>query len=228
MSNQNVNKYQERVIHTQASELATNKVLRNTYMLLSLTLLFSAITAYGAMVINLPMINPWVFFIGAIGFQFMIHYTSNTVLGIVFTFMFTGFMGLTAGPFINLILQTTTNGALLVMIAAGGTGLIFFGLSGYILTTRKDVSFMSSALVTGSLVALIAMLVSLIFNLPALHLAVCVLFMLIASGMLMYQTSAIVHGGETNYVIATVALYLSIYNIFMTLLQLLIAFMSDR
>lgn len=228
MPNQDFNRYQQDVIYSRPSELATNKVLRNTYMLLSMTLLFSALCAYGAMVVNMPMINPWFFLVGAIGFQFLIHYTANTAFGIFSTFLFTGFMGLTAGPFINLVLQTIVNGAQLVMIAAGGTGMIFFGLSGYILTTRKDMSFMSSILVTGSLVALIALLVSLVFNIPALHLAVCVLFMLIASGMMMYQTSAIIHGGETNYVVATVTLYLSIYNLFMTLLQLLIAFMGDR
>lgn len=228
MSDNRFNRYQQDVIYGQPSELATNKVLRNTYMLLSMTLLFSGISAYVTMLLNISMINPWIFLIGALGLQFAIHATANSPIGILFTFLFTGFMGATAGPFLNLVISTLSNGPQLVMIALGGTGMIFFGLSGYVLTTRKDMSFMSSALVTGSLVALIALLASLIFNIPALHLAVCVLFMLIASGMIMFQTSAIIHGGETNYVLATTALYLSIYNLFMTMLQLLIAFMGDR
>lgn len=228
MNNRDFNRFQSDVIYSRPSELETNKVLRNTYMLLSMTLLFSGACAYGAILLNIPAINPFVFLIGAIGFQFLIHYTANSAFGIIATFLFTGFMGLTAGPFINLIVGTLSNGSHLVMIALGGTGMIFFGLSGFVLTTRKDMSFLSAALVTGSLVALVAVLVSLIFNIPALHLAVCVLFMLIASGMIMYQTSAIVHGGETNYVIATTTLYLSIYNLFMTLLQLLVALLGDR
>lgn len=228
MSDQRFDRYQRDVIYAQPSELATNKVLRNTYMLLSVTLLFSAACAYGAMLMNLSLMNPWIFLIGAIALQFFIHLTANSPMGLLATFLFTGFMGTTAGPFINLIVSTISNGPQLVMIAAGGTGMIFFGLSGYVLTTRKNMSFMSGALVTGSTVALIAMLAAIFFNIPALQLAVCVLFMLISSGMILYQTSAIVHGGETNYVLATVSLYLSIYNLFMTMLQLLIAFMSDR
>lgn len=226
--NQNYNRYQQDVIHSQPSELATNKVLRNTYLLLSMTLIFSAACAYGAILFNIPVINPWVFLVGAIGFQFLIHYTSNSGWGIFCTFLFTGFMGLTAGPFINLVSGTLSNGSQLVMIAAGGTGIIFFGLSGYTLTTRQNMSFLSGMLITGSLVALIALIVSVVFNIAALHLAVCILFMIIASGMIMYQTSAIIHGGETNYIIATTTLYLSIYNLFMTLLQLLVAFMGER
>lgn len=228
MSDHDFNRYQQNVIDAQPSELATNKVLRNTYILLAMTLLFSALSAYAAMVMNFGIINPWLFLIGAIGFQFLIHYTANSVIGIFAVFLFTGFMGFTAGPFINLITSTLSNGSELVIVAAGGTGMIFFGLSGYVLTTRRDMSFMSSILVTGSFVALMAMLAAMFFNLEALHLAICVMFMLIASGMIMYQTSAIIHGGETNYVLATVTLYLSIYNLFMTLLQILVAFMGDR
>lgn len=224
----NQQRFEQGVIHAQPSELATNRVLRNTYMLLGMTLVFSGICAYVAYALNFSLINPWIFLAGVIGFQFLIHMTANSSLGIACTFLFTGFMGFTAGPFLNLVINTLSTGPQLVALAAGGTGMIFFGLSGYILTTRKEMSFLSSALVTGSFVALLALVVSLVFNIPALHLAVCVLFMLIASGMILYQTSAIVHGGQTNYVMATVTLYLSIYNLFMTMLQLLVAFMGDR
>ena len=228
MSNDRFNRINQNVVYSQPSELASNKVLRNTYMLLSMTLLFSALCAYLGIVFNLGLINPWVFLVGALGLQFLIHYTANSSFGILATFLFTGFMGLTIGPFLNLVTSTLSNGGQLVMLAAGGTGLIFFGLSSYVLTTRKDMSFMAGALMTGSIVAMVALVASLFLNIPALHLAVCALFMVISSGIIMFQTSAIVHGGETNYVLATVSLYLSIYNIFMTLLQLLIAFMGDR
>lgn len=207
-------------------QIATNTVLKNTYMLLAMTLAFSAISAYAAIFMNIGQINPWIFLAGAFGFQFLIHLTANSAFGIIATFLFSGFMGFTAGPILNYVISTGASH--LVMIALGGTAMIFFGLSGYILTTQKDMSFLSGALVAGSVVALVAVLVSISFQIPALHLAVCVLFMLIASGMIMFQTSAIIHGGETNYIIATVTLYLSIYNIFMALLQLLLAFSDNR
>jgi modulator of FtsH protease len=216
------------VSHARPSELAFNSVLRNTYLLLGLTLLFTAAVAGMAIAFDVRMMNPWFFLIGMFGLQFLIHATAQSAMGLVSIFLFTGFVGLTLGPVLNVITHTVSNGSQLVMTAAGGTGLIFFGLSGYILTTRRDVSFMGSAIVTGSMVAFVAMLAALFFHIPGLHLAACVLFMLVSSGMIMYQTNDIIQGGERNYILATVTLYLSIYNLFMSLLQLLLSFNSNN
>lgn len=221
-----IDRYQN--VAVPGSMTMTNTVLKNTYMLLGMTLVFSALMAYIAYAMNVAVISPWLFIGGAIALQLLIHFTSESAWGIFSTFLFTGFLGFTMGPFLNLIINTMGNGTQLIMIAAGGTGLVFFALSGYILTTKKDMSFMASALVTGSIVAMVAMIVSVLFNIPALHLALCVMFIILSSGMILFQTSAIVNGGETNYVLATVSLYLSIYNLFMTLLQLLVTFYGDR
>ncbi len=228
MSNpNNINRYEETIVRSQ-SFISSNAILKNTYMLLAMTLMFSAVMAYVAILMNVGMINPWLFLAGAIGLQILIHFTAESAFGIIATFLFTGFMGFTAGPFLNLLMSTLSNGSELIIISAGGTALVFFALSGYILTTRKNMNFMATALVAGSIVAMVAMLVSLLFNIPGLQLALCILFILLSSGMILYQTSAIIHGGETNYVLATVSLYLSIYNLFMTILQLLVAFYGDR
>jgi modulator of FtsH protease len=142
-------------------------------------------------------------------------------LGLVFVFALTGFMGLTLGPILNMYLNAFSNGHQLIMTALGGTGVIFLGLSGYALTTRKDFSFIGGFLMTGILVAFLAGLGAVLFSIPALSLAVSALFIPLMSGMILYQTSEIVHGGETNYILATITLYVSIYNLFLSLLQLL-------
>jgi len=208
----------------EASILATNKVLRNTYLLLSMTLLFSAMTAGAAMVLNLPHFNPFVTLMGYFGLLFLTTKFSDSGLGIVFVFALTGFMGLTLGPILTMYLTAFTNGNELIMTALGSTGVIFLGLSGYALTTRKDFSFMGGFLMVGILVAFLAGIGALIFHMPGLSLAVSAMFVLLMSGMILYQTSEIIHGGETNYILATVSLYVSIYNLFLSLLQLLGAF----
>ena len=213
-------------ISTARSEsqiLATNKVLRNTYTLLSMTLLFSALCAGVAMKMNLPFFSPILTLVGYFGLLFLTAKFRNSSMGLVFVFMLTGFMGLTLGPIINLYMATA-NGGQLVMTALGGTGVIFLGLSGYVLTSRKDFSFMGGFLVTGILVAFLAGLGTLIFDMPALSLGVSAMFVLLMSGLILYQTSEIIHGGETNYIMATVTLYISIYNLFLSLLHLLSAF----
>jgi modulator of FtsH protease len=147
-------------------------------------------------------------------------------MGIFFVFMLTGFMGLTLGPILNFYLATA-NGSQLVMTALGGTGAIFLALSGYVLTSRKDFSFMGGFLMVGILVAFLAGLGAMIFSMPILSLAVSGMFILLMSGMILYQTSEIIHGGETNYIMATVSLYISIYNLFLSLLQILGVFSSN-
>jgi modulator of FtsH protease len=213
-------------ISTARSEsqiLATNKVLRNTYTLLSMTLLFSALCAGIAMKMNLPFFSPILTLVGYFGLLFLTTKFRNSSMGLVFVFMLTGFMGLTLGPIINLYMATA-NGGQLVMTALGGTGVIFLGLSGYVLTSRKDFSFMGGFLMTGILVAFLAGIGAMIFNIPAMSLAVSGMFVLLMSGLILYQTSEIIHGGETNYIMATVTLYISIYNLFLSLLHLLSAF----
>ena len=206
---------------TLGDGITVNKVLRNTYGLLSLTLLFSAAVA------GLSMVNSWphpgliVTLVGFYGLLFLIHRFRNSALGIALVFAMTGFMGLTIGPIINIYLSVVPNGSQLVMLALGGTGTIFIGLSGYALVTRKNFSFIGGMLFTGILTAFLLGLVALLFSIPALSLAVSAMFVLLMSGLILYQTSAIIHGGETNYVLATVTLFVAIYNLFLSLLQLL-------
>ncbi len=206
---------------SEAGVLATNKVLRNTYLLLSMTLLFSAFTAGVSMVLNLPHPGMIVTLVGYFGLLFLTQKFSNSVWGLLWVFALTGFMGLTLGPILNLYLNAFSNGHTLVMTALGGTGAIFLGLSGYALITRKDFSFMGGFLMVGILVAFLAGIGAVVFQIPGLALAVSALFILLMSGMILFQTSALVHGGEDNYILATVSLYVSIYNLFLSLLQLL-------
>ncbi|MFQ5660997.1 MAG: Bax inhibitor-1/YccA family protein [Gammaproteobacteria bacterium] len=206
------------------SVLATNKLIRNTYTLLSLTLLFSAFTAAVSVIFNFPFMGPLVTIGGYFGLLFLTSSLRNSAWGLVSVFALTGFMGLTLGPMINAYLHLYTNGGQLVMTALGGTGVIFLGLSGYALTTRKDFSFMGGFIMVGVLVAFLAGIGALIFNIPALSLAVSAMFILLMSGFILFQTSALVHGGETNYIMATISLYIAIYNLFVSLLHLLGAF----
>ena len=208
---------------SESQILATNKVLRNTYTLLSMTLLFSAATAGIAMVMNLPPFNPILTLVGYFGLLFATTKFSNSGLGLLFVFMLTGFMGLTLGPILNFYMATA-NGSQMVMTALGGTGVIFLALSGYALTSRKDFSFMGGFLMVGILVAFLGGIAAMIFSMPIMSLVVSGMFVLLMSGLILYQTSDIIHGGETNYILATVTLYVSIYNLFLSLLHLLTAF----
>jgi len=209
------------------SVLATNKLIKNTYMLLSLTLLFSALTAGMSMVLNLPHPGMIITLVGYFGLLWATNKFANSGWGLLFVFLLTGFMGLTLGPIISAYIQAFSNGAELVMMAMGGTGVIFLGLSGYALTSRKDFSFMGGFLMVGILVAFLAGIGAAIFSIPALSLAVSAMFVLLMSGLILYQTSQIVHGYETNYILATVTLYVPISNLFLSLLQLLGAFSGE-
>ena len=215
-------------ISTARSEsqiLATNKVLKNTYLLLSMTLLFSAVTAGISMTMNVPHFG-LLTLVGYFALLFLTAKFRDSSLGILFVFMLTGFMGLTLGPILNAYMATA-NGGQLIMTALGGTGAIFMALSGYVLTSRKDFSFMGGFLMVGILVAFLAGLGAFFFNMPILSLAVSGMFVLLMSGMILYQTSEIIHGGETNYIMATVSLYISIYNLFLSLLHILGALSGD-
>jgi modulator of FtsH protease len=203
-----------------SSVLATNKVLRNTYLLLALTLGFSALTAMGSIALALPHPGLLITMVGYFGLLFLTTRFRNSSLGLLCVFALTGFMGYTLGPILSAYLSLP-NGTQIVATAMGGTAAVFLGLSGYVLTTRKNFSFMGGFLMVGIIVAFLAGLGAIFFQMPGLSLAVSAMFVLLMSGMILFETSNIIHGGETNYIMATVSLYVSIYNLFLSLLHLL-------
>ena len=203
---------------------ATNRVIRNTYLLLSMTLAFSALTAALSTALNLPHPGLIITLVGYFGLLFLTSRFRDRALGLGLVFALTGFMGYTLGPILNRYLGLP-NGGQLVMTALGATAVMFVGLSAYALTTRKDFNFIGGFLMVGILVAFLAGLGAILFSSPALSLAVSAMFVLLMSGLILYETSNLVHGGETNYIMATVTLYVSIFNLFTSLLQLL-GFMS--
>jgi len=205
---------------SQSSTLVTNKVIRNTYLLLSMTLLFSALTAGVSMALNLPHPGLLLTLAGYFGLLFLTTKFRDSASGLAFVFALTGFMGYTLGPILNAYLALP-NGGQVVMMAMGATGAIFLGLSGYALTTRKDFSFLGGFLMVGILVAFLAGLGAVFLEMPGLSLAVSSMFVLLMAGLILYETSNIIHGGESNYIMATVTLYVAIYNLFTSLLHLL-------
>lgn len=209
------------------STVEVNKLIRNTYTLLSMTLLFSAGTAGLAMVMNLPHPGFLISLIGFVGLFMLTAWLRNSAWGILAVFALTGFMGLTLGPVLNAYIHAFSNGHQLIVMAFGSTAVIFFGLSGYALTTKKDFSFMGAFLFAGLLVALLATIGVLLFNLPGLALAISAVMVLLMAGYILYDTSNIVHGHETNYIMATVALYVDIYVLFSHLLALFGALMGE-
>ena len=203
--------------HDRTSLLSTHKVLRNTYFLLSLTLAFSAITATASTVLMLP--SPGLMLVGRYGLMFLTYKPANKPTGIISAFAFTGFLGYILGPILNTYLSAGMGDV--IAMALGGTALVFFCCSAYVLTTRKDMSFLGGMLMAGIVVVLIGMVANIFLQLPALHLAISAVFILISSGAILFETSNIIHGGETNYIRATVSLYVSLYNIFVSLLSIL-------
>ena len=218
---------QDKSLHTMTSAgmesvLSTNKVLKNTYMLLSMTLVFSAITASISMAVGLGQGAALILMLVGFGLLFVVHKTADSSKGIIAIFAFTGVMGASIGPMLTYYLQMP-NGPEVVMQALGGTAIIFFGLSAYALTTRKDFSFMGGFLMVGLLVAVVAMIANIFLHIPALSLTISAAVVMIMSGLILFDTSRIINGGETNYIRATVSLYLNIYNLFIHLLHLLSA-----
>lgn len=219
--------YPRPVARPAESALAANKLIRNTYTLLAMTLVFSAVTAGFAITTNAAPLPWWAVLAGYFGLLFLTNALRNSAWGLASVFALTGFMGYTLGPIINLYLGLP-NGSQIVMTAMGATGVIFLGLSGYALTTRKDFSFMGGFLLVGILVAFLAGIGAMVFSLPGLSLAVSAMFVLLMSGLILFETSRLVHGGETNYIMATISLYVAIYNLFTSLLHLLGAFSGDE
>jgi len=211
---------------SRSSAIEINKVLKNTYMLLSMTLAFSAVTAGISMAMNLSHMAALGMWVVSFILLFVIHKNANKPSAIGLVFAFTGLLGASLGPTLNHYLAMA-NGGSLIMQALGGTALIFFALSAYALTTKKDFSFMGGMLTVGMVVVIIAMIANMFFQMPAASLAISSVVILIMSGFILYDTSRIIHGGERNYVLATVSLYLNIYNIFVHLLHLLGVFGGD-
>jgi len=221
-----MNPYQQQVSVGTQSASAANKLIRNTYTLLAMTLLFSAATAGASIAFNLPYPGVLITLVGYFGLLFLTYKLRDSAWGLLSVFGLTGFMGLTLGPIVAQYLHLP-NGTHIVMTAMGGTGAIFLGLSAYALTSRKDFSFLGGFLMAGILVAFLAGLAAIFFHMPALSLGVAAMFTLLMCGMILFETSRLVHGGETNYILATVSLYVSIYNLFLSLLQLIGAFSGD-
>jgi modulator of FtsH protease len=200
---------QDFVVSTQANELETSKVLRNTYGLLAITLAFSGFVAFMAQQMGVAFY----------GLFFLTAKLRDSAWGLLSTLALTGFMGYTLGPILNRYMGMS-NGAEVISAAFAMTALVFCGLSAYVLTTRKDMSFLSGFITAGFFVLLGAVLVSLFFNISGLQLAISAGFVLFSSACILFQTSAIIHGGERNYIMATISLYVSIYNLFISLLQI--------
>jgi len=198
---------------------ATNKLIRNTYLLLSMTLLFSAATAIFAVVTNAPVVPWWMMLIVMFGLLFATNALRNSAAGLVTIFALTGFMGYTLGPILSHYLNLP-HGNQIVATAMAGTGGIFLALSFYALISRRDFSFMGGFLMVGMIVAILAGLGAVFFQIPALSLAMSGMVVLLMSGYILYDTSAMIHGGEDNYIMATISLYLNIYNLFLSLLQI--------
>ena len=209
------------IARSSSSAIAMNRVLRNTYMLLSLTLLFSGFTAAISMFLKMP---PMTYLISVIGgmviAMFVLPRFANSTAGIGIVFLITGLLGFGLGPMLTMY-ASLPNGGNIIMLAFGGTGVIFMGLSAYVLATKKDFSFLGGFLMVGFLLVLVAALANIFMQIPALSLMISAVVIMIMSGFILYDTSRIIHGGETNYILATIGLYMTIFNIFISLLQIL-------
>ncbi len=196
-----------------------SRVLRNTYALLSMTLLFSATVAGVSVALKLP--SPGIMFtlIGYFGLLFLVYKQRNNIWALPAVFALTGFMGYTLGPMLSQTLSLPGGGQIVTM-ALATTGVTFLALSAYVLKTRRDFSFMGGFLFAGIIIALLAGLAAVFMQIPALGLAVSAMVALLSAGLILYETSRIVNGGETNYVLATVGLYVSIFNLFTSLMTL--------
>ena len=218
---------QSRIVVNSQEEslLSTHKVLRNTYFLLGLTMAFSAVVAYISMSLILPYPNLIVLLVGFYGLLFVTNRLANSAWGILAAFAFTGFMGYTIGPILNMYVARGMED--LIMLAFAGTAIVFFACSAYVLTTKKDMSFLSTAIFSLFIVLLLGIVASFFFQIPALAVGISALFVVFSTMTILYETSNIIHGGETNYIRATVSIYVSIYNLFISLLRLLSIFSSD-
>ena len=217
----------------QARTSVSNKVLKNTYILLSITLLFSAATAFISYIMNFSIINPFI----TLGLYFITLYLTaknkNNSFGLFWVFCLTGLLGFTLGPILNIYINSFSNGAEIVATSMMLTGIIFLSLSAYVNYSKKDFNYIGGFITSGIIIAFLASIALLIsammgYYFPIMMLGISGLFSLLMCGLILYQTSAIIHGGENNYIMATVTLYISIYNLFTSLLHILGAFMGEE
>ncbi len=211
--------------YSQESQLVTNRVLRNTYFLLSLTLVWSAVVAGVSMAANMPYPGIIITLVGFYGLLFLTEKNKNNSMGLVFTFLFTGFLGYTLGPILNMYVGAGLGWA--IAPALGGTALTFMACSAYALTTKRDLSFLNGMLMAGFVVLIVGMIANIFLQMPMLSVAISGVFVLFSTGVILLTTQSIIRGGETNYISATISLYVSIYNLFLSLLQLLGIFGGD-
>ena len=217
----------------QARTSVSNKVLKNTYILLSITLLFSAVTAFISYIMNISIINPFI----TLGLYFLTLYLTaknkNNSFGLFWVFCLTGLLGFTLGPILNIYINSFSNGTEIVATSMMLTGIIFLSLSAYVNYSKKDFNYIGGFITSGIIIAFLASIALLIsammgYYFPIMMLGISGLFSLLMCGLILYQTSAIIHGGENNYIMATVTLYISIYNLFTSLLHILGAFMGEE
>lgn len=216
------------LVRDQSSILSVNRVLKNTYILLGLTLIFSGLTAYFSMVSGARPLHPLFFILGYFGLLFMTTRLRESPWGIVSVFALTGFMGYTLGPILDFYIKSLSNGSQIVMMALGSTGFIFFALSFYVVLTKKDFSYLQGFLFVGILVAFLVGILSIFFSMPLLNILVSCAFTLLSSGLILFQTSLIINGGERNAIMATITLYVALFNLFISLLQILSALGGRR
>lgn len=195
-----------------------NSVLKNTFLLLAATFAFSALMAGAAMALALPVMNPWITIGVYLAILFLLHFNVNNGFGVLLTFALTGWLGFTLGPILSAIIAVKP---MVVFSAFVMATIMFVGLSAYAITSKRDFSFMGGFLTIGILVAFVAGLIALFFEITVLSLIVSAAFVVLSGGMILWQVSDIVNGGETNYVVATVTLFASFYNIFVSLMNLL-------
>jgi modulator of FtsH protease len=205
--------------NSNAIQSDASRVLRNTYALLSMTLLFSAAVAGLSVALKLPSPGIVLTLVGYFGLLFLVYKQRNSIWALPAVFALTGFMGYTLGPMLSQTLTLPAGGQIVTM-ALATTGITFLALSAYVLKTRRDFSFMGGFLFAGMVIALLAGLAAVFMQIPALGLAVSAMVALLSAGLILYETSRIVNGGETNYVLATVGLYVSIFNLFTSLMSL--------
>lgn len=207
--------------YQQESSFSTSSVLRNTYLLLSLTLLFSAAMAGFGMTMQVSFSGSIFLFVASFALLFATSALRNSAWGILMIFAFTGCMGFSMGPMLNHFIRGYSNGGQLILTALGGTGLTFFVSSAYLLVTKKELSHWSKFLMIGLILCIVASIGNIFLKMPAMQLAISTLLTFIATLLMMYDTSRIIHGGERNYIMATMSLYLDIQVLFQNLLMLL-------
>ena len=201
--------------------ISINRVLKSTYLLLSLTLIFSAAMAYTAIVTSAPPVNILLLLLGMFGLYFLTVKLRNSPWGVLAIFLYTGFMGYTLGPILNFYIHGFSNGSQIVMTSLGATGVIFLALSSYVLVSRKDFSYLGGFIAVAAMLAFMAGIGSIFFQMPILNVLISSVFALVSSAFILYTTSQIISGGERNYIMATISLYIAIFNLFVSLLRIL-------